>query len=192
MRTWGLYLLWILTIPAGLAQDKTFRVDPGSSEIAFSLGDVLHHVHGTFHLRSGSVQFDDTGPRISGSIVVAAGSGMSGNNTRDHRMSANILEAPQFSEATFSPKRLDGAIAAAGDSMVQVEGVFTLHGTPHDLTLPLQIHVDGANCTAKTHFMIPYVKWGLKDPSTFLLRVDKEVEMEITLAGQLSESQKSN
>src|SRR5277367_6878994 len=111
MRTWGLYFLWILTIPTGLAQDKTFSVDPGQSEIAFSLGDVLHRVHGTFHIQSGSVQFDDAGPRITGSIVVATGSGKSGNNTRDHRMSANILEAPQFSEATFSPRRLDGAIA---------------------------------------------------------------------------------
>jgi polyisoprenoid-binding protein YceI len=192
MRTWGLYFLWILTIPTGLAQDKTFSVDPGQSEIAFSLGDVLHRVHGTFHIQSGSVQFDHAGPRITGSIVVATGSGKSGNNTRDHRMSANILEAPEFSEATFSPRRLDGAIAATGDSIVQVEGVFTLHGAPHDLTLPMRIHVDGANCTAKTRFTIPYVKWGLKDPSTFLLRVDKEVDMEITLAGRLSELRKSN
>jgi hypothetical protein len=102
------------------------------------------------------------------------------------------LEAPEFSEATFSPRRMDGAIAATGDSIVQVEGVFTLDGAPHDLTLPMRIHVDGANRTAKTRFTIPYVKWGLKDPSTFLLRVDKEVDMETTLAGQLSELRKSN
>jgi hypothetical protein len=50
----------------------------------------------------------------------------------------------------------------------------------------MQIHIEGENCTAKTHFIIPYVKWGLKDPSTFLLRVSKEVEINITLVGQLS------
>jgi hypothetical protein len=81
-----------------------------------------------------------------------------------------------------------GSISAIGDSVVQVEGVFTLHGAPHDLTVPMQIHIGGTTCTAKTRFMIPYVKWGLKDPSTFLLRVDKEVGMEITLVGQLSSS----
>jgi hypothetical protein len=54
------------------------------------------------------------------------------------------------------------------------------------VTVPVQIHIDGKTCTRKTRFVIPYVKWGLKDPSTFLLRVDKEVEMEIALVGQLS------
>jgi polyisoprenoid-binding protein YceI len=81
---------------------------------------------------------------------------------------------------------MNGSIASTGDSTVQVDGVFALHGTPHDLTIPMQIHIDGKTATAKTHFMIPYVKWGLKDPSTLLLKVDKEVNMDITLAGQLS------
>jgi polyisoprenoid-binding protein YceI len=81
---------------------------------------------------------------------------------------------------------MNGSISAPGDSTVQVDGVFTLHGTPHDLTVPMQIHMEGENCTAKTRFIIPYVKWGLKDPSTFLLRVGKEVDINITLVGQLS------
>jgi polyisoprenoid-binding protein YceI len=171
---------------SAFAQGKTFTVNPDQSEVAFSLGDVLHQVHGTFHIQNGSVQFEGSSPHLSGSIVVAAGSGKSGNNTRDHRMTVDILNAPQFLDASFIPKQMVGSIAATGDSAVQVEGVFTLHGTLHDLTVPMQIHIERNTCTAKTRFMIPYVKWGLKDPSTFLLRVDKEVEMEITLVGQLS------
>lgn len=185
----GLVLLgtFLLALPgAGFAQGETFLVNPDQSEVAFSLGDVLHQVHGTFRVQSGNVQFSHGSAELSGSIVVAAGSGKSGNNTRDRRMTVEILNAPQFADAIFSPRRLDGAIVDSGDSTVQVNGVFTLHGTPHDLTVPMQIHIDGKTCTVKTNFVIPYVKWGLKDPSTFLLRVNKEVGMEITLVGQVS------
>lgn len=182
----GVMLVGLVGMTTGLAQGKTFVVNPDQSEIVFSLGDVLRQVHGTFHVQSGSVQFDSRSPRISGTIVVAAGSGKSGNTTRDQRMSLDILNAPQFTEASFQPTHMDGEIAAAGDSTVQVAGVFTLHGTPHDLTVPMQIHLEGNACTAKTHFLIPYVKWGLKDPSTFILRVNKEVDMEITLIGQVT------
>ena len=175
-------------VSTGLAQDRTFTVSAEQSEVVFSLGDVLHQVHGTFHIQSGTVRFDERSPEMQGSIVVAAGSGQSGNNTRDRRMTLDILNAPQFPEVSFRPRQMVGSISAIGDSVVQVEGVFTLHGAPHDLTVPMQIHIGGTTCTAKTRFMIPYVKWGLKDPSTFLLRVDKEVGMEITLVGQLSSS----
>jgi hypothetical protein len=71
-------------------------------------------------------------------------------------------------------------------STIQVTGTFTLHGKPHELTVPMQVHIDGMNCTAKTHFVVPYVKWGLKDPSNFLLKVAKEVEIDLTLGRSLS------
>jgi hypothetical protein len=50
----------------------------------------------------------------------------------------------------------------------------------------MQIHIDGTSLTAKTHFQVPYVQWGLKDPSIFVLKVAKVVDIDLTLAGSLS------
>jgi hypothetical protein len=52
----------------------------------------------------------------------------------------------------------------------------------------MQIHIEGTSLTAKTHFTVPYVKWGLKDPSIFILKVAKEVDIDLTLAGSVSAS----
>ena len=176
----------LLLAPNVFAQHRIFTVDAEASSVAFSLGDVLHSVHGTFHVKSGTIDFDAGATHIWGAVLVAAGSGKSGNDTRDRKMSTDILDAAHFADVSFTPSSYQGTISATGDSTIQVTGTFTLHGTPHELTVPMQIHIEGTSCTAKTHFSVPYVKWGLKDPSTFVLRVAKEVEIELTLTGKLS------
>jgi hypothetical protein len=50
----------------------------------------------------------------------------------------------------------------------------------------MQIHIDGGALNAKTHFIVPYVQWGLKDPSVFILKVAKEVDIDLTLTGKLT------
>ncbi len=180
-----------LALPLALAsvafaQHQTFTVNPDASQVAFSLGGNTHHVDGTFHVQSGTIDFDRGAQSISGSVVVAAGSGNSGDRGRDKRMNTDVLDVARFTEVSFVPRSYQGAIAASGDSSIQVTGVFTLHGAAHDLTAPVQIHIDGATLTAKTRFTVPYVKWGLKDPSIFILKVAKEVDIDLTLMGSLS------
>ena len=167
------------------AQHQTFTVNPDASKVAFSLGGNTHHVDGSFHVQSGTIDFDRTAQTISGSIVVAAGSGNSGDSGRDKKMNADVLDVAHYADVSFVPKTYQGTIASSGDSSIQVTGVFTLHGTPHDLTVPMQIHIDGATLTAKTRFTVTYVKWGLKDPSIFILKVAKEVDIDLTLSGSL-------
>ena len=181
----------VISIPlflasATFAQHQTFTVNPDSSQVAFTLGGTGHHVQGTFHVQSGSVDFDRIAAKISGSVVVAAGSGNSGETSRDRKMNSDVLDTAHFAEVLFVPQSYQGTIAASGDSTIQVAGTFILHGTPHDLTVPMQIHIEGTKVTAKTHFAVPYVKWGLKDPSIFVLKVAKEVDIDLTLAGNLS------
>jgi polyisoprenoid-binding protein YceI len=180
--------LALSSVSVALAQHQTFTVNPDASKVAFALTGTGHSVSGTFHVQSGSVEFDRHAPMISGSIIVAAGSGDSGDKGRDKNMNTQVLDVAHFAEVSFAPKSYQGTIAANGDSTIQVNGVFTLHGTPHDLTLPMQLHIDGANLTASGHFMVPYVQWGLKDPSVFILKVAKEVGIDLTLVGRLSPS----
>jgi polyisoprenoid-binding protein YceI len=169
-----------------LAQNQMFTISPESSDVGFTLGGSVHEVHGNFHVQSGSIQFDRAASQISGSVVVAAASGKTGNESRDKKMTNEVLDAPHFASVSFVPKSYQGTVAPTGDSTIQVTGTFTLQGTPHDLTVPMQIHIDGTTCTTKTHFIVPYVKWGLKDPSVFVLKVAKEVDVDLTFIGRLS------
>jgi polyisoprenoid-binding protein YceI len=150
------------------------------------LGGNAHHVDGTFHVQSGTINFDPSTQTISGSVVVAAGSGDSGDQGRDKKMKSDVLDVAHFAEVSFIPKSYQGTVSASGDSTIQVTGVFTLHGTPHDLIVPMQVHIEGQTLTARTHFTVPYVQWGLKDPSIFILKVAKVVDIDLTLVGNLS------
>jgi polyisoprenoid-binding protein YceI len=184
-----LFLALPLTLSSlAFGQHQTFIVNPDTSRVAFSLGGNAHHVNGTFHVQSGTIDFDRSSQSIAGSVVVAAGSGNSGDQGRDKKMNSDVLDVTHFTEVSFVPRSYQGTIATTGDSSIQVTGVFTLHGTPHDLTVPMQIHIEGAALNTKTHFTVPYVKWGLKDPSIFILKVAKEVDIDLALEGRLSPS----
>jgi len=172
--------------PICLAQQQTFSADPAASSVGFALTGSGHEVHGTFHVQSGTVQFDRGAPRMSGSIVVSAATGESGDKGRDKKMHSDVLEVDHYTDVTFAPQSYQGSIAPSGDSTIQVSGVFTLHGAPHDITVPMQVHIDGSNLTAKGKFVVPYVKWGLKDPSVFILKVAKEVQIDLSLSGTVS------
>jgi polyisoprenoid-binding protein YceI len=176
----------LLLASSALAQHEVFNINPEASQVNFTLGASDHGTHGTFRVQRGAITFDRKIPMIAGIIVVSANSGNTGNDSRDKKMTNEVLEAAHFADVSFVPKSYEGAIAPTGDSTIQVSGVFTLHGTPHDITVPMHLHIEGAGCTAKTTFTVPYVKWGLKDPSIFILKVAKEVQIELTLNGMLS------
>jgi polyisoprenoid-binding protein YceI len=154
-------------------------LDPAMTDIQFTLHDVLHTVHGIFKLKKGSFSVDPDSGRASGEIVVDVTSGASGSDARDSRMHKEILESQRYPEATFTPDHVDGKLAPQGQSQIDVHGVFKLHGVDHELTLHFQVEQAGGQYKASTHFTIPYVQWGMKNPSNFLLKVDKKVDMDI-------------
>jgi polyisoprenoid-binding protein YceI len=186
MKSLSVFALALIFAPAGLAQHQTFAVNSDASEVKMKLNTTHEVVNGTFHIQSGSIGFDRGNPKMSGSVAVLAGSGKTGNDSRDKKMNKDILKVDQFATVSFAPKTYNGTIAASGDSTIQVSGVFTLLGTPHDLTIPMQIHMDGSKATAKAQFVVPYVQWGLKNPSFLFWKAENDVAIDLNLAGQVS------
>ncbi len=178
--------LAVLLAPAALAQQQTFAVNPDASEVKITLKTTHEVVNGNFHIQSGSIDFDRSTPRMSGSVVVLAGSGKTGNSSRDKKMNKEILEVEQHATVSFEPKSYTGVIAPSGDSTIQVTGIFTLLGTPHEIAIPMLVHLDGKTATATAHFAVPYIQWGLKDPSFLFWKAAKDVAIDLSLRGQLS------
>lgn len=176
--------LMILT-PALRAQESIVQIYPAQAKIEFSLSGTMHTVHGKFSLKSSSLQFDPSTGKISGSIVVDATSGESGNSGRDARMHREILESAKFPEITFAPTQVVGTVALEGTSKVQVSGRFRLHGQDHDVTIPVAVTSDGKILQIAIRFDIPYVLWGLKNPSNFFLRVADKVAINIEASARV-------
>lgn len=171
--------------PVARAQDSAVVLDRGQAKIEFTLGSTLHTVHGTFALKNSTLRFDPASGKISGTVVADATSGESGNSGRDSRMHREILESVKFPEIVFTPTQITGAVAAEGTSKVEVSGRFRLHGQEHDLKVPVEIVADGQKLQLAMHFVIPYVQWGLKNPSNFVLHVSDKVDVEIHAAGRM-------
>ena len=186
MKSFAVFALAAVLAPAALAQHQTFVVNPDASEVKITLKTTHELVNGSFHVQSGSIEFDRGTPKMLGSVVVLAGSGKTGNDSRDKKMNKDILRVEQYATVSFEPKSYTGVIAPSGDSNLQVTGIFTLLGTPHEITIPILVHLEGTAATAKAHFAVPYVQWGLKNPSFLVWKADNDVAIDLFLAGRLS------
>jgi polyisoprenoid-binding protein YceI len=186
MKSFAVVALAAILVPAALAQHQTFAVNPDTSEVQMTLNTTHEVVHGTFHIQSGSIEFDCGTPKMKGSVAVLAGSGKTGNDSRDKKMNKDILNVEQYATVSFEPKTYTGVLALSGDSTIQVTGIFTLLGTPHEIAIPIVVHLEGTTATAKAHFFVPYVQWGLKNPSFMIWKADDDVAIDLSLAGRLS------
>lgn len=171
---------------AARGQQAVVTVDPASTNVDFTLGATLHTVHGAFQVKRGEVRFDPETGQASGEIVVDATSGDSGSKDRDKKMHEEVLESQKYPDIVFAPSHVQGAIPAEGPVQIEVAGVLRLHGQDHPMTLVFAVERSGDGLQVTTHFAIPYVKWGLKNPSTFILRVSDTVDVDIHATGRVA------
>ena len=165
------------------SHELLLQLDPARSGADITLAGNLHTVKGAFLLKRGAIHFDPATGKASGEIVFDASSGKTGNSSRDHKMHKDVIESGRYPEIVFRPDRADGELAASSASTLQVHGMFTIHGVEHEVTFPVEVTLAGSAWTAQGSFQVPYVRWGMKNPSKLFLRVDDVVQVKFHAAG---------
>jgi polyisoprenoid-binding protein YceI len=182
----------VLLLSQGLAaqaapqsRELQLELDPAKTSADILLNGNFHAVEGSFTFKRGAIHYDPATGKTSGEIVFDATSGKTGSEGRDKKMHKDVLESARYPEIAFRPDHADGTLAPTGDSTLQVHGMFAIHGAEHEVTVPVQVSIQGNACTAKATFQVPYMKWGMKSPNMLFFRVADVVDVQFHSAGNV-------
>jgi polyisoprenoid-binding protein YceI len=162
------------------------ELDPSKTLVEFRLPGSLHTTHGTFKLERGTIIADPATGKAGGSIVVDARSGDTGIGKRDNDMREGVLEAQRYPEITLDPQHFTLKLEKDGQFQAKLDGVLTIHGARHEIVTDVRGQLAGNSLTASCHFSVPYVEWGMEDPSLFFLTVAKQVDIDIATEGRIT------
>ncbi|HBZ70266.1 MAG TPA: YceI family protein [Deltaproteobacteria bacterium] len=167
------------------AEEQILALDPAATKIAFTLGATLHTVDGSVRLSRGEVRFDPAGGAASGEIVLDARSAQTGNASRDANMHRDVLESERFPTIVFRAGELEVLSRDETSAQVRLRGTLELHGQSLPFELPATLAAHGDRLGIAATFRVPYVDWGMRDPSRFLVRVDRFVDIAVSAEGRL-------
>jgi polyisoprenoid-binding protein YceI len=171
---------------AARAEEQTLTLDPAATTIAFTLGATLHTVEGSIRLSSGALRFDLLTGVASGEIAVDARSAATGREARDQNMHQDVLESERYPRIVFRAEKLRVVHQDPSGAVVELVGQLDLHGQQRPWTLPAKLAFQGDRVAIEAKFRVPYVDWGMRDYSTFILRVDRFVDVRVASEGRIA------
>jgi len=162
------------------------HIDPATSRVTFTLKASLHTVHGTLPLISGEIRFPETGGPATGTVVFDATRSATGNGSRDRKMHGTVLETGTYPRIVVHVSQVTGTLPPAGEARLTIHGTVSIHGGDHPVTIEATVHRDGNQIHGAGSLVVPFVRWGMKDPSVFLFRTAKEVTVHLDIHGTLT------
>jgi polyisoprenoid-binding protein YceI len=174
MTTWrGIFA--IVTVVVGplvaSAEERVLILEPEKTRVTFTVKATGHDVDGVLALDSGQIRFDPDSGAVSGQVTLDLRRAQTGNRLRDREMRQGVFEAERFPLVVFRPSRMQGALQPSAVSEIVLVGIVLMHGSEHAFSLPVKVRQDGEKVIAEAVFDIPYVAWGLRNPSVLFFRV---------------------
>ena len=168
------------------AHNIAIHFDPQSTEIHFKVGSLARDVRGTFQFKGGALAIDPDSTLAQGELLVDATTGRTGNGARDKEMQDEVLESKRYPSIFFHAEHLRGQVPKAdGSSDVIAEGMLNIHGADHPLQMKVHLVRVGNTLSATTHFSVPYVEWGMKNPRGSFFHLGKTAQVDVNAKGTI-------
>ena len=167
------------------ADELVLTLQPEKTSVTFRVRAPILDIDGVLALDSGQIRFDPDTGMAAGQITIDLRQARTGNWLRDREMRTLVLETERWPLAVFRPDRVLGALARSGVSDLMLAGIVVVHGAEHAFVLPVKVDVSGDAMSAEAVFEIPYVAWGLRNPSLFFLRVAPVAAVTVKAEGSL-------
>ncbi|HTY78188.1 MAG TPA: YceI family protein [Candidatus Bathyarchaeia archaeon] len=170
---------------AGWADERVLILEAAKTSVTFTVKATGHDIAGTLALGFGQIRFDTETGAASGEVTLDVRRSETGNSLRDWDMHKSVLETERFPVAVFRPSRIQGTLPPSGTCDLVLAGIVTFHGSEHVLNVPVRATVIGDSLTAEAAFDVPYVAWGLRNPSMLFLKVAPVVAVTVKTAASL-------
>ena len=171
---------------AASAAPQRLELDPAHAAIRFTLGATWHTARGSVRLGAGALRFDAETGAAEGELVIDARSAETGSASRDANMHRDVLESEKYPEIRFRAERLEVERRGERSAEVRLLGSLEMHGTTRPLAIPAKLEARGDRIAIAAAFRVPYVDWGMLDYSSFVLRVDRFVDVTIEAEARLA------
>jgi len=170
---------------AACPEELILTLVPEKMQATFRVRAMLHDIDGVLALGLGQIRFDPATGAASGHITIDLRESTTGSRLRDWEMHKRVFETERYPLAVFRADHVLGTLAPSGTSDLVLAGIVTMHGAEHAMVAPVRATVSGDTFTAEARFEIPYVAWGLRDPSLLFLRVAHVATVFVKVGGSL-------
>ena len=126
----------LLLVSPAIATAETYKIDPGHSQVGFSIRHFFSKVPGKFNTYEGTISVDPKD--LSKSVVevsIDTASIDTGNKDRDsHLQSPDFFDATKFPKMTFRST----SVVPQGTNKATMKGDLTMHGVTKPVVLDVE------------------------------------------------------
>jgi len=170
---------------AAYSEELVLTLAPEKTSATFRVTATVLDIDGVLPVGPGQIRFDSATGVASGQITIDLRGTKTGSRLRDWEMHRRVLETERYPLVVFRLDRMLGTLAPSGTSDLVLAGIVTMHGAAHAMVVPVRATVSGDTVSAEAVFEIPYVVWGLRDPSLLFLRVAPVAVVTVKARGDL-------